>query len=101
MTSAPRLRRSYTATFRFAVGQAVRLCGFPATIHQRLRTAAGRALYVIQLAGEHFTRTVMEDGLEQLPTRPAKTRHRGDPILSARRPLLLLPPVDEPHLRAA
>ena len=100
MSNSPRLRRSYTATFRFTVGQIVRLCGFPATIHQRLRTAAGRALYVIQLAGEHFTRTVMEDGLEPVQ-RPAQTRHRATPVLASAGPLLLLPQVPHVDLRAA
>ncbi|HEV7246763.1 MAG TPA: hypothetical protein VGN93_07205 [Shinella sp.] len=64
MSQNPRLRRSYTAAYRFAVGQPVSLCGYPAAVRSRLRTAAGRALYVVQLAGEPGTRHVMEDGLQ-------------------------------------
>lgn len=55
----PRLR-----PFSFRIGQAVYLRGFPATITQRLRTAAGRAMYVVQLAGEPAGRHILEDGLQ-------------------------------------
>lgn len=49
--------------YRYQAGQQVSLCGFQATVHQRLRTALGRAMYVVQLAGETGTRHIMEDGL--------------------------------------
>lgn len=91
MSTTPRLRRSYTATFRFAVGQHVSLCGFQATVHDRLRSAAGHALYRVQLAGELFTRTVMEDGLEPLPARSTQARAGRTPLRHPRGPLLLLP----------
>ncbi|WP_432344836.1 hypothetical protein WMC41_16265 [Shinella yambaruensis] len=57
--AAPRLR-----PFEFHVGQDVRLRGFQATVTRRLRTATGRAMYAVQLAGEPGTRHVMEDGLQ-------------------------------------
>lgn len=57
-STAERLR-----PFSFHIGQDVRLRGFPATIHQRLRTGAGRAMYAVHLAGEPASRHVMEDGL--------------------------------------
>lgn len=56
--TAPRLR-----PFAFHVGQTVSLRGFPATVTARLRTAAGRAMYVIQLAGEPACRHILEEGL--------------------------------------
>ncbi|MCW5706115.1 hypothetical protein [Shinella sp.] len=59
MSQTPRLR-----AFLFHVGQDVLLRGFPATIHQRLRTATGRAMYAVLLAGEPACRHVMEDGLQ-------------------------------------
>lgn len=58
MSTTPRLR-----PFAFHIGQTVNLRGFPATITQRLRTATGRAMYAVHLAGEPASRHVMEDGL--------------------------------------
>ncbi len=73
--TSPRLRR-----FRFTAGQAVLLGGdLPALVRGRLRTEAGRALYHIELTGETAGRpfrTVMEDGLVEVPERSAKTARR-------------------------
>ena len=59
MSCTPRLR-----PFAFHIGQTVSLRGFPATVHTRLRTGAGHAMYEVHLAGEPATRHVMEDGLD-------------------------------------
>lgn len=64
MSQNPRLRRSYAAAYRFAVGQPVSLCGFPATVTRRLRTAAGRATYAVLLAGEPASRHVLEEAID-------------------------------------
>lgn len=98
-TTSPRLR-----PFRFAEDQPVLLGGdLPAVIRGRLRTFAGHALYQIELTGETAGRpfrTVMEDGLVEVPERSAKTRYCGVSILSAGRKMLLLPPVANAHLCA-
>ena len=97
--TSPRLR-----PFRFSEGQAVLLGGdLPAVIRGRLRTFAGRAQYRIELTGENAgrpCRTVMEDGLVEVPERSAKTRYCGASILSAGRMMLLLQPVAHAHLCA-
>lgn len=59
MSSAPRLR-----PFAFNVGQQVALRGFQATVHARLRTATGRAVYAVHLAGEPADRHVLEEALQ-------------------------------------
>ena len=59
MSTTPRLR-----PFSFHVGQDVRLRGFQATVHQRLRTAAGRAMYAVHLAGEPACRHVLEEAID-------------------------------------
>jgi hypothetical protein len=63
--TTPRLR-----PYAYHVGQTVSLLGFPATVHNRLRTHAGRAMYVIQLAGEPACRHILEDGLQAAESLP-------------------------------
>ncbi|MCA0343252.1 MAG: hypothetical protein LCH99_26420 [Proteobacteria bacterium] len=57
--AAPRLR-----SFSFHIGQDVRLRGFQATVTRRLRTATGRAMYAVQLAGEPAYRHVLEEAID-------------------------------------
>lgn len=98
-TTSPRLR-----PFHFSEGQAVLLGGdLPAVIRGRLRTGGGRALYQIEVTGETAGRpfrTVLEDGLVEIPKRSAKARHRCASISSAGRQVLLLPPMTDAHVCA-
>lgn len=80
MSQKPRLRRSYTATFRFVVGQLVRCHDRFAIVIGRLRSANGLEIYEVALTGDTAgrpVRTLLGDFLEPLPARPTKTRRNA------------------------
>lgn len=52
----PRPRRLYTAEWKFRIGQAVRLGELSAIVLSRDRSACGRELYRIWVAGEAYGR---------------------------------------------
>ncbi len=96
MSKTPRLRRTFTATFRFVVGQLVRCRDRFAIVIGRLRSANGLEIYEVALTGDTAgrpIRTFLGEFLEPLPARSTKTRSRRPAVRPPRGEMLLLPQV--------
>ena len=94
MSKTPRLRRIYTATFRFVVGQLVRCHDRFAIVIGRLRSANGVEIYEVALTGDTAgrpIRTFLGEFLEPITSRSTKTRARHPAVRPAAGKVLLLP----------